>query len=59
MENKPNVLVVREHEKLQFPNDFPNDRIEEFQNLFGKASESKNEEERLKFLGIGSDFKAG
>lgn len=59
MADKCNIFAAREHEKLQFPDDFPNNCIEEFKDLLGKASESKNEKERLKFLGVDSNFKAG
>ena len=58
MPDKRNIFATREHEKLQFPDDFPNNCIEEFKGLLGKASDSKNEKERLKFLGVDSNFKA-
>lgn len=58
MVDKHKILATREHEKIQFPDDFPNNCIEEFEGILGKASESKNEKDRLKFLGVGSDFKA-
>lgn len=58
MADKRNIFATWEHEKLEFPDNFPNNRIEEFRDLLRKASESKNEKERLKFLGVGSDFKA-
>lgn len=58
MVDKHKILATREHEKIQFPDNFPNNCIEEFKGILGKASESKNEKDRLKFLGVGSDFKA-
>ena len=58
MADGPNILEAREHEKIQFPTESLNNRVEEFRGLFGKVSASKNEKDRLKFLGIDSNFKA-